>query len=179
MKISTVFVGMGAVAALVVACGSKDQTPPANQAGAGQAGYGQPQGYPQQPGAYPQQPGRVPAAAAGRVPAAAAGRVPAAAGRSPRGRRDGGPGPHGPPVPERLVVHDAQVQHAVRQVRVPLPERCRLHPGLDLLRRRRRARRVHPEAAGHLSEATGGRLNVSLGANHEQAYEFESSDSNS
>ena len=60
MKISTVFVGMGAVAALVVACGSKDRTPPANQPGAGQAGYGQPQGYPQQPGAYPQQPGAYP-----------------------------------------------------------------------------------------------------------------------
>jgi hypothetical protein len=61
MKISTVFVGMGAVAALVVACGSKDQTPPPNQAGYGQPGYGQqPGAYPQQPGAYPQQPGAYP-----------------------------------------------------------------------------------------------------------------------
>ena len=74
MKISTVFVGMGAVAALVVACGSKDQPPP-NQAGYGQAGYGQPQGYPQQPGAYPQQPGAYPQQP-GVAPAGAAMAVP-------------------------------------------------------------------------------------------------------
>ncbi len=63
-RISTVHMGVVGVvtaAALVVACGKKDEVPPANQAGYGQAGYGQPQqGYPQQPGAYPQQPGAYP-----------------------------------------------------------------------------------------------------------------------
>lgn len=53
-KISTVFVGIVTVAALVVACGSKDEAPPPNQAGYPTA---QPGAYPQQPpGAYPQQP---------------------------------------------------------------------------------------------------------------------------
>ena len=74
-KISTVFVGFVTVAALVAACGKKDEVPPANQAGYGQAGYGtppaggaypqQPGAYPQQPGAYPQQPGQPGAAPAG------------------------------------------------------------------------------------------------------------------
>jgi len=90
MKISSVIVGVVTVSALIVACGPKAaDVPPANQAGYGQAGYGQPQqpgqypqqypqqGYPQQqpgaypqqqPGAYPQQPGATPAAGALAVP---------------------------------------------------------------------------------------------------------------
>ena len=64
MKISSVIVGVATVSALVVACGKKDEVPPAAQAGYGQPGYGQPQqpgAYPQQPGAYPQQqPGAYP-----------------------------------------------------------------------------------------------------------------------
>jgi len=49
-RISSVVVGVVSVAALVAACGKKDETPP--------AAYGQTPGqYPQQPpGAYPQQP---------------------------------------------------------------------------------------------------------------------------
>ena len=55
LRISSVVVGVVTVATLVVACGKKDETPP--------AAYGQTPGqYPQQqPGAYPQQqPGMAP-----------------------------------------------------------------------------------------------------------------------
>lgn len=93
MKISTVFVGMGAVAALVVACGSKDQTPPPNQAGYGQAGYGQPQGYPQQPGAYPQQPGAYPQQQPGAYPQQQPGAYPQQPGAAPAGGAMAVPGP--------------------------------------------------------------------------------------
>ncbi len=53
-RISSVVVGVVTVAALVAACGKKDETPP--------AAYGQTPGqYPQQqPGQYPQQPGAAP-----------------------------------------------------------------------------------------------------------------------
>ena len=66
-KISSVVVGIVTVAALVVACGKKDETPPAAY---GQAGYGQPGQQPgQQPGAYPQQqPGAYPQQQPGVAP---------------------------------------------------------------------------------------------------------------
>jgi len=66
-KISSVVVGIVTVAALVVACGKKDETPPAAY---GQAGYGQPGQQPgQQPGAYPQQqPGAYPQQQPGAYP---------------------------------------------------------------------------------------------------------------
>jgi hypothetical protein len=41
-------------------------------------------------------------------------------------RLDGGPGPPRASLPERCIVRNAPLQHAVRKVRVPVPERCRL-----------------------------------------------------
>ncbi len=63
LRISSVVVGVVTVATLVVACGKKDETPP--------AAYGQTPGqYPQQqPGAYPQQqPGAYPQQQPGMAP---------------------------------------------------------------------------------------------------------------
>ncbi len=61
-RISSVVVGVVTVAALVVACGKKDETPPAAYGQTpGQYPQQQPGAYPQQqPGAYPQQPGVAP-----------------------------------------------------------------------------------------------------------------------
>ena len=69
-RISSVVVGVVTVAALVAACGKKDETPPAAygqtpgqypQQQPGQYPQQQPGQYPQQqPGAYPQQPGAAP-----------------------------------------------------------------------------------------------------------------------
>jgi hypothetical protein len=97
MKISSVIVGVVTVSALIVACGPKaTDVPPAQQAGYGQPGYGQPQqpgaypqqGYPQQqqPGAYPQQPGAYPQQP-GAYPA------PGQPGAAPAGAQLATPGP--------------------------------------------------------------------------------------
>ena len=72
-RISSVIVGFVTVAALVVACGKKDETPP--------AAYGQPGAYPQQqPGTYPQQPGAYPQQQPGAYPQQP-GAAPAAGGQ--------------------------------------------------------------------------------------------------
>ncbi len=61
-RISSVVVGVVTVAALVAACGKKDETPPAAYGQTpGQYPQQQPGQYPQQqPGGYPQQPGAAP-----------------------------------------------------------------------------------------------------------------------
>ena len=61
-RISSVVVGVVTVAALVAACGKKDETPPAAYGQTpGQYPQQQPGQYPQQqPGQYPQQPGAAP-----------------------------------------------------------------------------------------------------------------------
>jgi hypothetical protein len=65
-KISTVFVGIVTVAALVAACGKKDEVPAATTP---QQGYPQQGAYPQQQGAYPQQqPGAYPQQQPGAYP---------------------------------------------------------------------------------------------------------------
>ena len=71
LRISSVVVGVVTVATLVVACGKKDETPP--------AAYGQTPGqYPQQqPGAYPQQqPGAYPQQQPGAYPQQQPGMAP-------------------------------------------------------------------------------------------------------
>jgi len=61
-------------------------------------------------------------------------------------RCDGRSGPRRVPVRERLRVRLGALQHAVRQMRVPVRRRqCRLHP-----RRRVLGRILHPQAARHL-----------------------------
>jgi len=89
-KISTVFVGVVTVAALVAACGKKDETPPPNQ-----AGYGQPQqgGYPQQQGGYPQQQGGYPQQQGGYPQQQPGYPAPGQPGAAPAGGQMAVPGP--------------------------------------------------------------------------------------
>jgi hypothetical protein len=90
-KISPVVMGLVTVTALVVAC-KKDEVPPPNQAGYGQAGYPQQGGYPQQAGYPQQQPGAYPQQQPGAYPQQP-GAYPQQPGAAPGGGQMAVPGP--------------------------------------------------------------------------------------